>query len=94
MLPPGATACGIARGCQTLGLGAVENGVGGWANLVGTRKVGELLLELGCLGAAATKQIVIASIESVTVFYSRKLVCIVTKDCLLSGKEVIGGRVN
>lgn len=53
-----------------------------------------MLLELGCLAAAATKQIIVTSIESVTVLYGRKLVCIVTKDCLLSGKKVIGGRVN
>lgn len=52
------------------------------------------MLELGCLAASATKQIVVTSIESITVLYGRKLICIVAKDCLLSGKEVIGGRVN
>jgi hypothetical protein len=68
----------------------------GQTNLVRASKIGELLLKLGRLGAAAaaTKQIVVANVESVTVLYGRKLVCIVTKDCLLSGKEVIGGWVN
>lgn len=72
-------------------------GSGVEANLVGgTREVGELLLELYRLFFTTTQQIVVTVVESSAVFYTREFVCILTEDCLLSGKEVVnvGSSVN
>lgn len=70
-------------------------------HLVGAREVGELLLELCRLVAAATAQqittshqVVLASLERGAIICGREVVCIVTKNGLLAGKEVVGRGVS